>query len=59
MLREEFENVVADEILAAFVGDAEDVDDAEGIVLDGEFVVFDYQVLGGISAAKGDLLLIF
>lgn len=45
MLGQEFEDVVADKILAGPVGDPKDIDDAEGVVLDGEAVVFNDQIL--------------
>lgn len=45
MLAQEFEDVVADEILAGSVGDPKHIDDAEGVELDGEVIVFDNQIL--------------
>lgn len=45
MLTQELEHIVADEVLTGTVGDAENVGDAGGVVLDGERIVRDDQVL--------------
>lgn len=45
MLAEEFEYIAANKIVAAVVGNAENINDTEGVVLDREGVILDYQVL--------------
>ena len=56
MLGQELENVVADEVLAAAVGDAEDVGDAGGVKADGERIVgYDQVLYTGLSAQLGGM----
>ncbi len=49
MLAKELEYVAADKIMAAVVGNAENIDDTKGVVLDSEGVILDYQVLEDVS----------
>ena len=45
VLAKEFEYIAANEIMAAVVGNAKNVNDTEGVVFDREAVILDYQVL--------------
>ena len=54
MLAKEFEYVAADEGVAAVVRYAEDVDYAEGVVLDREGVILDNEVLRGLNTCPRD-----
>ena len=45
MLAKEFKYIAANEIMAAVVGNAENINDTEGVVFDREAVILDYQVL--------------
>ena len=45
MLAKKLEYVATDKIVAAVVGNAENIDDTKGVMLDSEGVIFDYQVL--------------
>ncbi len=45
MLAKELEYIAANKIMAAVVGNAENINDTEGVVLDSEGVILNYQVL--------------
>ena len=45
MLAEELEYIAANKIMAAIVGNAKNINDTEGVVLDSEGVILNYQVL--------------
>lgn len=45
MLAKELEYIAANKIMAAVVGNAENINDTEGVVLDSEGVILNNQVL--------------
>ena len=45
MLAKELEYIAANKVMAAAVGNAQNINDTEGVVLDSEGVILDYQVL--------------
>ena len=49
MLAEKLEDVVADEVVAVSVGDTQNINDAHGVMLNVEGVVFHDQVLCNVS----------
>ena len=51
MLAKELEYIAANKVMAAVVGNAENINDTEGVVLDSKGVILDYQVLLYVSRA--------